>query len=100
MAVTVEQAQQHLLACLNAERKERLSPEQFFLLLKLARQADFHAAKYWIDRELGYESGRPLNPLDERAKLQEAFVKAVHDSRLLAERLEKLTMPPLSVVGR
>lgn len=95
---TVEQAQQHLLACLNTERKERLSPEQFLLLLKLGRQADFHAVKHWIDEELGYEPSRPLNPADETEQLQRDFIAAVQASRRIAERLDKLVQPPLQAV--
>lgn len=95
---TVDQAQHLLQACLNVERKERLTPEQVFLLLKMARQANFHAAKFWMDAELGYEQGKPLNPQDEQAKLQEDFIAAVRESRRLADRLEKLTQPQLQAV--
>ena len=95
---TVEQAQQVLLSCLNTDRKERLTPEQVFLLLKMARQANFHGAKFWIDDELGYEQGKPLNPQDEQSKLQEDFIAAVRESRRLADRLERLTQPQLQAV--
>jgi hypothetical protein len=96
---TVDQAGHLLMACLNVERKERLTPEQVFLLLKMARQANFHAAKFWMDAELGYEQGKPVNPQDKQAELQRDFIASVQLSRQLADRLEKLTQAPLKAVG-
>lgn len=96
---TVEQAQQQLLACLNTERKERLTPEQVFYLLKQSREAGFHSAKQWLDIELGYEPGRPMDPLDERARLERDFIEAVRASRQIAERLDRLMSSPLKAVG-
>jgi hypothetical protein len=91
-------AAQWLRDCLNGEKREHLYPEQVSLLLKLARQNDFHAAKHWMDAELGYEPSKPLNPRDEAAELQRMFVESVKVQKHVLERLEKLTQPPLQSV--
>lgn len=94
---TVEQAHSLLLACLNAERKERLTPEQVLLLLKWAREKGFHGAMHFICAEAGYRA-EPVDPEDERAKLQREFIAAVHEAKHLGDRLERLTQPPLQSV--
>jgi len=92
-------AGQWLRDCLNAERRERLNPGQMILLLKLAKEDGYHAAKHWLDSELGYEPGRPLDPRDESARLQREFVEAGRRMEKLADRIEKLTQSPLKAVG-
>lgn len=87
---TVEQAHSLLLACLNADRKERLAPEQVVLLLKWARAAGYHGAMNHICSETGYRA-EPLNPEDEAAKLQREYIEAVQASKHIADRLERLT---------
>lgn len=91
-------AAQWLRDCLNPEKRERLNPHQVVLLLRLAKETGYHAAKHWLDAELGYEPGKPLNPVDERTRVQREFIDAVHESRRLADRLERLTQPPLQAV--
>lgn len=91
-------AAQWLRDCLNPDRAERLNPEQVVLLLKLARAAGYHAAKHWLDAELGYEQGRPLKPADEAASLQERGADLVRELRTITERLERLSQPPLADV--
>lgn len=77
-------AAQWLRDCLNPEKRERLTPEQTLHLLRLARDAQYHAAKHWFDAEVGYEPSRPID-LDEKedilvqvvAQATEALSKAV-----------------------
>jgi hypothetical protein len=91
-------AAQWLRDCLNPEKRERLNPDQVFLLLRLARENDYHAAKHWMDSELGYEQGRPLKPTDEMSFLLNHAASTVRDMRALCDRLERLTQAPISVV--
>jgi hypothetical protein len=65
------------------------------MLLRLARTANYHAAKHWMDAELGYEQGRPLKPEDEAATLQQRGADLVRELRTITERLERLSQPPL-----
>lgn len=93
-----EAASQWLRDCLNPAKAERFNPEQVFLLLKLARESNYHAAKHWFDAELGYEQGKPLDAQNEAAKLQRQVVEASRILKDSLDRLERLTNSPLAVV--
>jgi hypothetical protein len=94
-----EQAAQWLRDCLNPEKRERLNPEQVFMLLRLARQENYHAAKHWLDAELGYEQGRPLDPVDEYVRLQVRGADLARELRSVVDRMEKLNQPTLAAVS-
>lgn len=68
-AKSVDDARKQLLDCLNADRNNKLDPEQVVLLFRMAREADFHIAKHWLDSELGYQPSLPADPLDEQTRL-------------------------------
>lgn len=91
-------AAQWLRDCLNPDKPERLNPDQVFMLLRLARASDYHAAKHWMDSELGYEQGRALNPEDEAGALQKRGADLVRELRVITERLERISQPPLASV--
>lgn len=91
-------AAQWLRDCLNQDKAERLNPDQVFMLLRLARAADYHAAKHWMDAELGYEQGRPLSPKDEGASLTRHCAELARELRSSIERLERLSQTPLQAV--
>lgn len=93
-----DQAAQWLRDCLNPEKRERLNPDQVFMLMRLAREIGYHAAKHWMDSELGYEQGRPLDPVDEAVRLHTRCADLARDLRASVERLERLSQPPLSSV--
>jgi hypothetical protein len=91
-------AAQWLRDCLNPEKREKLSPEQLLHLLRVAREANYHAAKHWIDGEAGYADSEPLDPRDEMADLQRKFIEAVHMSRDISDKIERLARSPLKAV--
>lgn len=91
-------AAQWLRDCLNPDKPERLNPDQVFMLLRCARGENYHAAKHWMDAELGYEQGRPLKPEDEVATLQQRGADLVRELRGITERMERLAQPPLAAV--
>ncbi len=81
-------------ACLNPERKERFSPSQLMFLAKRGRGAGYHAILCFMCRELGYADPQPIEPEDERAKLQREYVDAARSMARMAERIEKLATAP------
>lgn len=93
-------AAQWLRDCLNPDKPERLNPDQVFLLLRIARAAGYHAAKHWMDAELGYEQGRPLKPQDEAADLTRHCADLARELRTSIDRLERLSQPPLASVSK
>lgn len=84
-----------LADCLNEAKREKLSPEQVLLVLKLARERGCHAGMNFISRDLGYADPQPIEPEDERAKLQREFIEASKHIARMAERLERLGAPQL-----
>lgn len=87
---TPEAAHRLLLACLNESRDEKLGPEQILFVLKLARGRGFHAAMNFIARDAGYADPMPIEPEDEKARLQREFIEAQRSMQKLAERMERV----------
>lgn len=55
--------------CLNPDRAAKLGPEEFLLLMRLAREAGFHGLMEYLARDLGYEvSAIPAPEIEKRAK--------------------------------
>lgn len=98
LATRPESASQWLRDCLNPDKRDRLNPEQVLLLLTRAGQVNFHAAKFWLDSELGYQQGAPLAPRDEMADLIQRQERLLGEFKYCAERIERLTQPGLRAV--
>lgn len=80
--------------CLNPERAERLQPSQLFLLLAMGREKGIHGPTQFIMANIGYHI-TPVEPADELAELQRAYIESVQVQRRLAERMEKLMQGPM-----
>ena len=79
-----------LLNCLNADRAEKLDPEQVLLILRWAREQGFHQAKHWLDVETGYHPSAPADPQDEQERLAVIIESAGETMRQALATLEKL----------
>ncbi len=86
---SVEQAQTLLLACLNSERKERLTPDQVLLLLRRGREAGCHAAINYICESSGYSPPTPVNPADAQAQRIDEFNRRAADLAQLAASIQQ-----------
>lgn len=73
--------------CLDPDRAEKLSLEQLQLLLRRAREVRSYAGMRHLTTECGYEPARPVEPEDERARLQREFVEAVGSLKSIERRL-------------
>lgn len=87
---TPDAAHRLLLACLNEGRAEKLNPDQVIFVLKIARERGFHAGMNYFAREVGYTDPKPVEPEDERARLQREFIEAQKSMQRLAERMERV----------
>lgn len=87
---TPEAAHRLLLACLNEGRDEKLGPDQVLFILKIARDRGFHSGMNFITRDAGYSDADPIEPEDERARLQREFIEAQRSMQKLAERMERV----------
>jgi hypothetical protein len=92
---TVDQAQRHLLNCLNDERQERLTPDQVLLIAKLARDHGCHAYAHHVAQVLGYAEPVPVEPKDEADELRRQLLemgKALQSGLARLEGLERVTL--------
>jgi hypothetical protein len=89
-AKSVDDARKLLLDCLNPDRSEKLDPEQVVMLFRLAREADFHLAKHWLDSETGYMPSTPCDPADEQARLVTAIEGAAKTMQSAMAALDKM----------
>lgn len=64
-------------ACLNPERREKLSPDQILYVLKRGRAANCHALMRFVNRASGYAEPQPVDSEDQRALIQRNFAEAV-----------------------
>ena len=88
-------AQRLLLACLNDDRQERLSPEHVVFILRLARTKGHHGAFEFLASSLGYAPPVPIEPKDEIAELQRQFIKATEIQAQIVARMEQMQQPQL-----
>lgn len=86
----MDTAQRLLLACLNEDRPEKLSPDQALFIMRMAKGKGFHGVNLLCD-ELGYSHPVPVEPKDEIAELQRQFIEASKHISAMAERIEKLS---------
>lgn len=92
---TVDQAQRHLLNCLNDERQERLTPDQVLLIAKLARDVGCHAYAQHTAEVLGYAEPVPIEPRHEADELRRQLLemgKALQSGLARLEGLERSTL--------
>lgn len=91
-----DHAARWLADCINTDRREKLSPDQVFWLIRKGRQAGCHVIMSFISQEAGYQI-TPIEPQDEMAELQRDFIESVKQQKVLADRIERLSQLPLRV---
>lgn len=87
---TQDAARNLLNNCLDPNRPEKLDPEQVMFLLRLGREVGCHAAMNYLSRESGYDDPTPVEPEDERTRIQREFIEAQRSMAILAERMERV----------
>lgn len=87
---TIDAAQRHLLACLNEDKPERLSPEQLVLLMRMGHAAGFHGVMVFLSMDLGYSEPQPTDPRDEIAELLKANLASRAQLAQQNDRIERL----------
>lgn len=87
----IEDAARKLSHCLDADRAEKLTLEEVETILIRGREIGVHYGMTYLCRSAGYEDPEPLEPEDERAKLQREFIEASKRFEVLAKRMESLS---------
>jgi hypothetical protein len=81
-------AQKLLLACLNEDRPEKLSPDQAMLVIRLAKEAGSHIGIVFLCQSLGYSIPTPISPEDKADQLKLAFIEAVKTVEKIAGEIK------------
>lgn len=76
--------------CLNTDRTQCFRPEQVVYLMKAGRAIGCHAAANHTMREAGYADPTPVEPDDEKARLEREFIAAAKGISAIADRLARL----------
>lgn len=84
---SVTDARTWLLNCLNADRQEKLDPEQVLLLLRWGHEAGYHDAMRFVAGDTGYSEPTPLTPQDALADLQRKAIAAAHRAEMANREL-------------
>lgn len=73
---SMKDSQQLILNFLNEDRPEKLSPDQAFLIERLAKESGSHIAIEYRCKALSYSTPTPIEPKDEMAELMKHFIKS------------------------
>ena len=86
----IDHAASRVRDCLNHDRRDRFTPDQVMMVLRMGHQAGCHAGMIFIARELGYSDPVPVEPEDEVARLQREFVEASKSLMTMANKIERM----------
>ena len=90
---SADKAGEQLLNCLNRDRQEKLSIEQFLWLRREGRKLGCHVIAAFENEDGGYAPPQPVEPEDESADLMRRFIESVKTQERIATRLEQLGQP-------
>jgi hypothetical protein len=85
--LAIDHAARWVSDCLNDDRREHFTPSQVLWLLSAGREAGCHVAMGYLAAQAGYAEPVPLQPEDERAKLQHEFMESVKTLSRISEAL-------------
>ena len=85
--------------CLNAERREKFDVDDVLWLMREGRKIGCHSALHFCCEDAGYEPAKPLEPRDEAAELQRAFIESVKAQERIGDRLGVLGIVSLKAVA-
>jgi hypothetical protein len=88
-SLPVRDAHNRFDACLNPERREKFSPSDLVYIIRRGHECGRHSVMTFLARDTGYADPVPLEPEDERAKLQREFIQAQRGLEHLARRMER-----------
>jgi hypothetical protein len=95
----VEAAQRQLLACLNPERNEKLGPDEFLHVLRLARERGCHAGMQYLADALSYAEPQPIQPKDEADELRRQVLEMGRQMQQVFSRIEQLDRASVRAVA-
>lgn len=94
----MEQAANWVRDCMNPDRREKFSPEQLILLMKLGQDVGCHVLMAYMADSAGYDTPKPMDPVDELAELQKQFIASMAEQKAILARMERIPEMARSVV--
>ena len=88
-SLPVREAHNRFDACCNPERREQSHPADLLYIARRGRAAGCHSLILFLARESGYADPQPVEPEDERARLQRDYIEAVKALDRIASRMER-----------
>jgi hypothetical protein len=76
--------------CLNPDREAKLCLEEFFKLLRIGREKNWHHAKHFVDDATLYERSEPREPEDELTVLLRSYLQTNERQTKLKDRIDTL----------
>lgn len=88
-----DKAGERLNACMDRGHREKLDIQQVMLIGRMAREVGSYATVFFLSEDCGFSRPTPVDPDDERGRLQKDFIRSVEIQRGLLERLERIGGP-------
>jgi len=95
---TVDNARTYLLACLNADRPEKLSMSQMIMVFRLAKQAGYHAGFEFFAHECEYDA-RPITKAEEVDRLTSVVEQSSKTLSAALATLERIQRTQIKAVA-
>lgn len=86
----VEVAQRQLLACLNPDRNEKLSPDELLFILSMSRAKGCHVGMNHIASVTSYAEPVPVSKEDAADQLKREFIEATNKLAAMAQQIQRL----------
>lgn len=80
----------YLSTCLNPARPEKLDVEQIMVIKRMAKQHASFATHRFEESDLGMTAAQPIEPDDEKARLQRDFITAVQSLESIKNQITRL----------
>jgi hypothetical protein len=88
--LAIDAAGRWLADCLNPEKRDILPPSALAYIRRKAREKGCHILAAFEAQEAGYAAPVPINPEDEKLKIEREFVMHLKGARELVDRMERL----------
>lgn len=85
-----DKAGELLANCLSTTRPEKLDPEQFMLIVRWSKRAGCHAPMQHMAQNTEYETPKPIEPEDQKERLQREFVQAMQRLDAISQAMKEM----------
>jgi hypothetical protein len=89
--LSAQEAQVRMSNCLNRTRNEKFDVEEVLFIKRLARQKGSFITIAYEMQDVNMTMPQPIEPEDEKARLQREFISAVGVIKQIETRLAKLS---------